>query len=127
VHKKIYFGLAITWTLLMFFLCLEDSKDLPKIKIQNLDKFVHACFHFVFVVIWFLYIRISKGSIDNKIAIKKAFWFSILIGIAIEFLQYFFTSTRKADVLDVLSNSIGAILAVFLIRFWKNRQELKTL
>ncbi len=111
----------------MFFLCLEDSKDLPKIKIQNLDKFVHAGFHFVFVVIWFLYIRISKGSIDNKVAIKKAFWFSILIGISIEFLQYFFTTTRKADVLDVLSNSIGTIVAFFIIRFWTNRQELKTL
>jgi VanZ family protein len=127
VPKKIYFGLAIAWTLFMLFLCLEDSNDLPKIKIQNLDKIVHAGFHFVFVVIWFLYIRISKALIDNKVAIKNAFWFSVLFGISIEFLQYFFTTTRKADVLDVLSNCIGAIIAVFVIQLWNNKQKSKTL
>lgn len=111
----------------MLFLCLEDSNDLPKIKIQNLDKFVHASFHFVFVVIWFLYIRISKDSIHNKVRIKKVFWFSVLFGISIEFLQYFFTTTRKADVFDVFANIIGAILAVLAVQLWNNKQKSKTL
>jgi VanZ family protein len=124
VPKKIYFGLAIAWTFFMLFLCLEDSNDLPKIKIPNLDKLVHAGFHFIFVVIWFLYIRIS---IQNKAAIKRAFWFSVFLGISIEFLQYYFTTTRKADILDVLSNCIGAILAVIVIRFWNNQQKSQTL
>jgi VanZ family protein len=127
VHKKIYFGLAIAWTIFMLFLCLEDSNDLPKIKIQNLDKFVHASFHFVFVVIWFLYIRNSNNLIHNKTAIKKAFLLSVIFGISIEFLQYYFTTSRKADVLDVLSNCTGAILAVIAIRFLNNQQKSQTL
>ncbi len=111
----------------MLFLCLEDSNDLPKINFPNLDKFVHVGFHFVFVVIWFLYIRNSKNFIDNKVAIKKAFLFSVIFGISIELLQYYFTITRKADVLDVLSNCTGAILAVIAIRFWNNKQKSQTL
>ncbi len=108
----------------MLFLCLEDSNDLPKIKISNLDKFIHAGFHFVFVMIWFLYIRIL---IHSKLAIKLAFWFSVFFGISIEFLQYYFTTTRKADVLDVFSNCMGAILAIIAIRFWNNQQKSQTL
>ena len=44
-----------------------------------------------------------------------SFVFSFVFGIAIEMLQQSITTTRHADILDVVANSIGAILAVFTV------------
>jgi VanZ family protein len=44
-----------------------------------------------------------------------AFVFSFFLGIAIELIQQFFTTTRTADVLDVLANISGATLAIIAI------------
>ena len=41
----------------------------------------------------------------------SAVLFSFFYGIAIEIMQGLFTTTRSADVLDVLANVTGAILA----------------
>ena len=44
--------------------------------------------------------------------------FSIFFGIAIEIAQALFTTTRKGDLVDVLANLSGAILAVCIILFF---------
>jgi VanZ family protein len=40
---------------------------------------------------------------------------SIIYGSLIEIAQGVFTTTRKADILDVLANTLGSMLAVALI------------
>ena len=37
------------------------------------------------------------------------------LGIAIELMQQYFTTTRSADVFDVLANTTGALLAIISI------------
>ncbi len=46
-----------------------------------------------------------------------AFISSFLFGASIELMQKYFTTTRSADVFDVLANLAGASLAVFTILF----------
>jgi VanZ family protein len=71
VRSQIYFWTAIAWTSLIFFLCLESSDELPKIKLQNFDKMAHAGIHFVLTTLWFFAFYKKIPKVKN--AILKAF------------------------------------------------------
>ena len=111
------------WTGLVLFLCLVQSSKLPSIGIENLDKVVHAFFHFVFTSLWILFF---KTQIKDPVSCKPyliSFLFSVLFGIAIEIMQGEFTTTRKEDALDVVANMVGALFAVILVfLYFKNRR-----
>ncbi len=92
-----------------------QSKDIPSVTIPYLDKFVHVFFHFVFTSLWFLYFRIQIKSTNVFKPLFVSFLFSLFFGITIEIAQSLFTATRNADVYDVLANSFGALVAVFLL------------
>lgn len=89
---------------------------MPKVGLQNADKYVHFTFHFVFVVLWFLYFNTKTESRINQNAILKVFLMSFIFGFLIEIAQFLFTKTRGYDLLDVLANTIGAFVAALLIR-----------
>jgi VanZ family protein len=112
-HKNLYLFLALSWTTLVFFLCLVSSGSLPSIsiKVAGFDKLVHFTFHFVFVILWFLYLK----NRNIKPVIVKIFLASLCFGILIEICQSLFTTTRQADVLDVLANATGAITAITIL------------
>jgi VanZ family protein len=107
--------IALLWTGVICYFCLIKSSDLPVIQIPNLDKCIHALFHFVFTFVWFLffYKQLKLGSIFKPLLISFAS--SFVFGIIIEILQELVTTTRHADVLDVLSNFVGASLAVLTV------------
>ncbi len=88
------------------------SSDIPKINIQNLDKVIHAFFHFVLVSLWFLFLKKRLNSSNFFRPLVISFVFSFILGIIIEMLQQFFTITRTGDPLDILANVSGATLAV---------------
>lgn len=113
--KKLVLVGAILWTLLIFILCIVKSSDLPVITIANLDKVVHATFHFVFVVLWFLYFKEQFVSKFRTKAYVFAFALSVFYGIVIEIIQQLFTTSRSADVLDVVANVVGALLGVIVV------------
>ena len=49
----------------------------------------------------------------------KVFLASFLYGGIIEIAQGLFTTTRSADVQDLLTNIAGAIIAILVLRFLK--------
>ncbi len=110
--KRVFLYSALFWTGVILFFCLIKSSDIPKVNIQNLDKVIHAFFHFVFVLLWFLFFKKKLKSTNLFKPLAISFVFSIIFGIVIEMLQQFFTSTRSGDPLDVLANLSGAALAV---------------
>jgi VanZ family protein len=115
VPKNILFVFALIWTGLIAYFCLIRSSAIPAIEIPNLDKCIHTFFHFVFTIVWFLYFR---KQLQFEYAIKPLMYavlFSFVFGILIEILQQTITTTRQADVLDVVANIIGSILAVFIV------------
>lgn len=121
--KQLFFLAAVIWTGIVFTLCLVQSESLPIVNIENLDKFVHAFFHFVFTSLWFLFL--ISHTTDKKIfmPLMIAFMLSVFFGVAIEVLQGLYTTTRKEDALDVAANISGATLAVFsIVMYYKIRR-----
>ncbi|WP_161971672.1 VanZ family protein [Flavobacterium silvisoli] len=117
--KKTIFVLALSWTVLIAFLCLVKFGKLPNIPVSEADKYVHFTFHFVFTFLWGHYVWAKNTSTELK-PIIKVFLVSFGYGILIEFLQETFTTTRHADVLDVLANTAGAATALGIF-FWMKK------
>lgn len=120
VLKKTVLGLAIGWTLLIAFLCLISFGDFPKVSVQSADKYVHATFYFVLIMLWGFYSKLKQHEIKLG-SIAFLVLLSIFYGIAIEFLQETLTTTRHADVLDVLANCSGALLALIVFALIKRQ------
>jgi VanZ family protein len=115
-HKNKLIYPALLWTFFVATLCLVSFNSVPKVRIENFDKLVHACFHFGIVLLWFLYFNIQKSKPFIKAA-NLAILFSLIFGILIEICQQLFTTSRKADVLDLVANTLGALLAVFFLKY----------
>ena len=97
--------------------------DLPTIKVEGADKYGHFTFHFGFTLLWGFYSWLQRSSIVFKSLIKVVL-FSLGYGILIEFLQETFTTTRHADVFDVLANFTRAVTAfVILVLVKKIKKE----
>jgi VanZ family protein len=123
VLKKTILGLAIGWTLLIAFLCLITFNDLPDIEVKSADKFIHVLFYFVLTMLWGLHSMLKLSGIRiSKIVLFVIL--SICYGILLEILQGTLTTTRHADVLDVLANSTGALLALLVFVFIKRQKDL---
>ena len=102
--RNFYLVVAIGWTALIFYLCLTESSNLPKIKIPFKDKFIHAVFYLVFVLL--SYRSLHKKNKNGK---------SLGLGIFIEVLQDQMTVSRTFDVYDIAANFSGTLLAILLI------------
>ncbi|MBF2709357.1 VanZ family protein [Flavobacterium soyangense] len=113
--KKIFFWAALFWTLIILYLCLIKASDIPKINVPNFDKAVHAFLHFIFTLLWFFYFKKKIGSLKIYELLIVSLVLSFFFGIAIELMQRYFTTTRTADVFDVIANLSGASIAVIVI------------
>jgi len=109
--KNLYLCLAIGWTLLIAVLCLVSFNDLPTIGIGGADKYVHFIFHFGFTLLWFMYVK-SRSANPSLLKVGLA---SLCYGISLEIAQGLFTTTRSADIFDVIANATGAGIAILVI------------
>jgi VanZ family protein len=82
--------------------------------------------HFIaYAVMSFLFTRAaSAAGFSAARAAFAAVAVATLFGIGVEFLQSL-TSTRQADALDALANTLGALLGAALFSFIKYRAEVK--
>lgn len=121
--KQIVFWIALFWTGVVLFLSLVQADKIPAVNIENLDKVVHAFFHFVFTSLWILFFKTQIKDPDSYKPYVISFLFSVLFGVTVEMLQGQYTTTRKEDALDVAANIVGATLAVFsIILYFKNKR-----
>jgi len=79
------------------------------------------------------FLLIEFGKLQNinffiKSRIYIAFFYPFLLGIIMEFCQGYFCTTRTAEILDVMFNTGGIILAwllfffaVYKSAYWKNK------
>ncbi len=115
VPKQIYFLAALLWAGVIAFFCLIQLNNVPLGEVSNLDKLVHVFFHFVLTMLCFLFVQKYTNAINSLKPILISLLFSVFFGIGIEIAQELFTTTRHADVFDVLANLSGAILGVAVI------------
>ncbi|WP_282714969.1 VanZ family protein [Flavobacterium algoritolerans] len=113
--KQIYFLAALLWAGVIAFFCLIQLNNVPLGEVSNLDKLVHVFFHFVLMILCFLFVQKYTNAINSLKPILISLLFSVFFGIGIEIAQELFTTTRHADVFDVLANLSGAILGVAVI------------
>lgn len=123
VLKKTILGLAIGWTALIAFLCLVSFSDLPSISVSGADKYVHITLHFIFTMLWGFYASLAQNEIRLP-KIRQLVIVSLCYGILIEILQETLTTTRHADIFDVLANFTGALLALVLFVLIKDKKLL---
>lgn len=114
--KKTIQSLAIGWTFLIAVLCLIKFTDLPSVKVDSADKYVHFIFHFIFTVLWGYYFWLKQNQFLFTTQIKVVV-VSLIYGVVIEFLQETLTTTRHADIFDVLANFSGAMAAFLFFTF----------
>lgn len=113
--KQLLLLWAIICSGIITYFCLTDSSNIPAVNFPSIDKIVHFCFHFGFIISWILFFKKElKGKApDDYKAYLVSFIFSVIFGITIEILQNVFTKTRAADVTDILANTIGAMAGLF--------------
>ena len=93
------------------------SMMVPRFSMPHVDKVVHFIFYFVLVL---LGVKAIQEFFNVKPTLRKVLlyvlFFAIAYGILIECLQYGFTENRHGDILDVLANSIGALVGMFAVK-----------
>jgi len=77
---------------------------------MGIDKLVHLVFYFVFM--WFC-------MLGGGMSLKKALILAISYGLIIEILQHTLTTQRQFDLLDVVANSVGALL-FYVLKVFKS-------
>lgn len=108
--------IAVINTVVLTYLSLSNINEIAsKIEISNVDKYYHVIAYFGLTLSWLFAIQIM----NKKKSFKK--WIIILVflfGILMELLQQVLTIYRQADILDVVANSSGIVLAfVFFEKF----------
>lgn len=121
VPKKVWLVLAVAWTVFIAVMCLVSFDKLPSIASgKGADKLGHIAFHFAFTVLWYGYWENRGSRVLTKVVLA-----SLAYGILIEFLQSALTTTRRADVYDVMANLTGALLATLAVWLWNRNRILK--
>ena len=92
--------------------CFIPGNNLPKSRVENLDKVLHSILFFLFsfsAIIGFI-----KQSQFPKIhfdAVKYAVGIGAILAIITEVIQHFIIPRRSFDVFDILADLVGIILA----------------
>ncbi|MDO6674161.1 VanZ family protein [Tenacibaculum sp. 1_MG-2023] len=114
-HKLIII-IAILITISIAIISLIKLGKAP-IQINHLDKLEHAFAYFVLSLVWLLALRTTK--INKYIIVFCCFFY----GIIIETLQVTTTSYRSGEILDILANTTGILIAFIVYNsfFKKNK------
>ena len=120
--KKIVLILAIGYTIVLAIVSLMAITTPLNIGTNYDDKIFHIFAYGILFILWYFALLRLKTTMP----IFKAALFSVIYGIIIEVLQGQFTIVRKLDILDVLANCIGVMIASFFIII-RNRTIVKNL
>jgi VanZ family protein len=97
---------------------LVKISNIDSLEIKNADKFYHTFSYFVLAFFW-LFSFYEKPQKKYIIVIL-----CIIFGIIIEILQNKLTAYRTGDVLDVLANTFGIILALFVFNLFSKKNQI---
>ena len=99
-------------------LSLVKVSGVSGFNVKNADKFYHSFAYFMLAISW-LFTFYKKPQKKYFIVIL-----CIIFGIIIEFLQKNLTVYRTGDVLDVLANTLGIILALLIFNLFLKKNQI---
>lgn len=108
---------AFCWAAAMAWGCLQEATGASPDwwRLPHIDKLAHAGMHALLA--WLLWRGVARDTLRIGVVIVLT---CAAYGLAIEWGQWQFTLTRSAEALDVLANTLGAMLGVTLAR-WNPR------
>ncbi len=89
--------------------------EVPKIEVENVDKYVHFIFYFGFTMLWYLGLSTKFNTVKKEKIAAIALGIAVVYGIMIEVIQGMFTVSRNADVYDAIANTCGSIFAILVL------------
>ncbi len=100
--------LALLWTLLIFIGCFTPGKDLPKVDVPLIDKWVHFILFGGFTFLW-----LCARPIVNLRSLFSLFLIAVALGSFIELMQGLLTFLgRSMEFMDAVADSIGGLLGI---------------
>jgi VanZ family protein len=102
---KLWWGLGLVLVGLAIYYCLVPANEIPGAFDFN-DKLNHLLGHGCLAIYF-------AGLVPRR-SWWKIFVFLLLLGVAIEFAQYYMNLGRQGDVRDVIANCAGAVLGLLL-------------
>jgi VanZ family protein len=109
--------LAMLWTLLIFVGCFTPGKDLPKVDVPLIDKWVHLVMFGGFTFLW-----LCARPVLTVRWLITLFLIAVSLGAFIELMQGLLTFLgRSMEFMDAVADSIGGILGIglfCLLAFW---------
>lgn len=108
---------GIIWLLIIFILLTMPGSDIPSndfFEVIYFDKWVHIGL-FAFLAFFWQYPFLNSG----RPFLKVLFLIPILVlgyGIAMEYVQKYFTSSRTFDITDMIADATGIAIATFVFK-----------
>jgi len=102
------------WLTIIGYLCLAPSDDFKKVPIEipYFDKSVHFGLFLVLALI-VAGLNQTRPSSFHKLGIPA---FAFMYGVFIEIAQSKFTTTRSGDWRDVLADTLGILIGIWLFK-----------
>ena len=109
-YKKQARFLAMLWTLLILIGCFTPGKEIPKVDVPFIDKWVHLILFGVFTFLW-----LCARPIINTRSLIALFLISVAFGSLIEIMQGVLSFLgRSMEFMDAVADSVGGLLGIAL-------------
>jgi|TARA_B110000503_G_scaffold57082_1_gene91387 VanZ family protein len=105
--SKINLIFALVYTALIVFLGLSESESISLVGLQLNDKLAHFISFLLFTFLW----KNSFNYFIEKNALFYLFIFALIFSVFIELGQKYLTISRNAELLDIVFNLLGILLA----------------
>jgi VanZ family protein len=107
-YKKQAKIIAIIWTILIFIGCFTPGRELPKVDVPLIDKWVHIVLFGGFTFLW-----LCTNPTRKPMALLRLLVIAILLGAFIEVMQGILTFLgRSMEFMDAVADSIGGFVGI---------------
>ncbi len=119
----------VLWLCLITWLSNKEPSSLPKITLlafPHADKLVHAIFYFnLFLLSVWGFKAQNQFSNLKTFAFSSALVFSLLWGALMELSQLWIFTYRSADIKDMMANTFGVIIGIFVFQIMLKMKRIK--
>lgn len=116
---------SILWTILILVLCLMPGKDMPSVSIFEIDKIAHFGIYLILALLMYYgWKRQNSFIVLHHHTFIKILLLTSFYGFLVEIMQELFTADRHFELLDALTNSMGAAAGSLLGKSLKQKLSL---
>ena len=111
IRQWLRITLSLIYLAIVAFLSLLPSKDFPQLPLfPGADKAIHICMYLGLAVLacWSMHAEVKQKWYYAVI------FFAIGWGVMMEIFQYLMHMGRSFELFDILANSVGALIGVYI-------------